>query len=205
MSTSSHEGFLLRHQPSGENGLRLEFLTPQEGVLTLWKRAPGKSSLMKGHFADLFSHCALTAAPDASGHPRFVREIRILHAYPGISETYRSLHYASRMARIILENPFHEEHPGTLFVTFAKALDAWASGSAKCPEWTYLKSLYLYAREEGLPVEQEWRRQLLPDLNAELSLLLRTPVASTAPRPALLQLLRERLEDYLQHTGDLRL
>lgn len=204
MSTSSHEGYLLRHTSTGENGLRLDFLTVEDGLLTLWKRQPTQASLTKSHRPDLFCRCALTAAPDQNGQARFIRELRIIRSFPGLGQNYRILHFASRMARVILQNPFHEESPGTLFATVGKALEAWESPQPKCPEWIFFKFLYLYAREEGFPVKEEWQHQLLPEMQSELRLLLHEPVTASAPRPSLLHLLRERLEAYLSHIGEVR-
>ncbi|MCH8475825.1 MAG: recombination protein O N-terminal domain-containing protein [Opitutales bacterium] len=201
--TVSEEGYLLRSTPSGENGLRIDFLTPKNGVLTVWQRESRKIKNTQGH-ADLFNQCELQIAPDREGRPRFLREIRIIRRFEGLGRKYETLRFCSRFAKLLLSHHFHEESPGRLYRHFGRALEAWNEPEKKAPEWVYLKLLYLFAGDEGLPVEQEWQPTLRVDLQDCLHHLLHQPAGPELPFPARAGELRENLERYLASTGDFR-
>lgn len=201
--TSTEEGYLLRRTPSGENGTRIDFLTPLNGVLTLWQRESRKLKNSQGH-ADLFNLCELHIAPDREGRPRFLREIRIIRRFEGLGRKYEALQFCSRFARLLLSHHLHEEDPGRLYLHFGKALAAWNRPEEKAPEWVYLKILYLFACDEGLPVKEEWQTHLDVDLQDCLKILLQQPATPTLPFPARTRALRENLERYLASIGDFR-
>jgi hypothetical protein len=92
------------------------------------------------------------------GRTWFVKEIRITTRRSGIGRSYDALRFASALASVVSRNPVHEESRANVARMLGTALDALASGAR--PDAVHLKSLYLFARDEGYPVQQEWMPSL---------------------------------------------
>jgi len=94
------------------------------------------------------------------GRTWFFREARIVTRRASIGRSYDALRFASALASVIKRNNVHEESRANVGRLLRTAFDAF--GAAGRPDVVYLKSLYLFARDEGYPVKQEW----LPSLSA---------------------------------------
>ena len=94
------------------------------------------------------------------GRTWFVREVRIATRRAAIGGSYDALRFASALVSVISRNPVHEESRENVAQLLRTALDAFCTAGA--PDIVHLKSLYVFARDEGYPVKQEW----LPSLPA---------------------------------------
>jgi hypothetical protein len=84
-----------------------------------------------------------------------------------------------------------------------QALASFASGAR--PDLVWFKSLYLFARDEGYPVKQEWLPSLPATLRAQAEHALRTPLVQLNDELPQTQsdLLAQRLADYLRGHTDI--
>ncbi|HEY1792357.1 MAG TPA: hypothetical protein VGG34_05525 [Opitutaceae bacterium] len=194
------EAFVIERRPPSDAFQPLLLFCAEQGNLLAMLRVPGRPSA--AHVApDLFDEVSAILETSNQGRTWFVREIRIARRRPGIGRSYEALSAASALAAVIARNPFHEEGRAGVARALRSALDALAAGSR--PDVVHLKSLFLFARDEGYPVRQEW----LPSLGAAdhdtAEDILARPVAGQGADPALVGRLLRSLESYLRGHTDI--
>lgn len=126
-----------------------------------------------------------------------MKEHRILVRHAAIGADYERLAGASRLARLVLKNPIPEDTRPAIDSLLAQAFAAFARPDAR-PDLVYFKSLYRLARDEGLPLKQEWLASLPAADRSLVAAALNLPAGSPdAPAVADLTRLVKRLEIYL--------
>lgn len=185
----------------------LSCFSPGDGLFTALIRASRSQKPDTAPAPDLFDRLALSLdhARGSSGGPWFVREHRLLARHAAIGRDYEPLAAASRLARVVTRNPGPEDSRAAIDALLAQAFAAFARPAAR-PDMVYFKSLYLLARDEGLPLKQEW----LPSLPAADRILVASALnlpsdAPDAPPAPDLMRLTKRLETYLVGEHDLRI
>jgi hypothetical protein len=186
--------------------LILTGFSPDDGLLTALLRLPRAGATAAAPTPDLFDRLALTlehGRGSPAGGPWFVREHRLLVRHAAIGRSYESLAAASRLARVITRNPGAQDTRAGIDALLTRAFAAFARPAAR-PELVFFKSLYVYARDEGLPLKEEWL-PLLPPADRDLAAAaLALPAdAPEAPAPAALARLTQNLASYLAAEHDL--
>lgn len=218
MSGPSHqsEAHILALSPHAGDHLVLTCFSPVDGLFTALLRpvrpAPGSSLLAPRSTAapapDLFDRIALElrhAKGAPAGGPWFVREHRILLRHSGIGRDYPTLAAASRLARLVTQNPVPEDSRAAVDTLLAQAFSAFSRPAAR-PDMVFFKSLYCLARDEGLPLKQHWLPALPPDDRALVASALSLPSdAPDAPSAQGLARVVKRLEAYLTTEADLQI
>ncbi|HEY0945183.1 MAG TPA: hypothetical protein VGD81_07935 [Opitutaceae bacterium] len=200
--TLTTDAFVLLKRPPGDSFQSFTVFSPEHGTLLTFQRVPKKPSA--AHLAlDLFDEVALILDSSNQGQTWFVKETRLLARHGGIGRNYDALRFASALAALVARNPVPEESRSSVAALLRTAFAAF--GRSARPDIVYLKSLYVFARDEGYPVKQEWLPTLPAGLRAEVIRLLGTPLAEIEPAvrggSADAALLQRRLEDYLRgHT-----
>ncbi|MEX2382946.1 MAG: hypothetical protein WD490_11210 [Opitutales bacterium] len=192
------EGFLLRKVRTSEAMEQLSFFTAGKGLLLAYRRLrkkPGPTAE-----PDLFDRIEVVL--EGGNSTWFIREAHINRRFSGIGNRYSCLVYASRFASALLNNPLHEGHATGHFRNLEPSLAAWERG--KRPEVVYFKSLYLFAREEGLPVKEEWWPRLSEPERNRVAELLKHPIDQQVISAEGTENLAKKLEEYLQHHADVR-
>lgn len=208
MSGPTHqtEAHVLARDHHAGDHLVLTCFSPADGVLTALLRLPRNQKPDTSPAPDLFDRLALTlnhgrSAPGAG--PWFVREHRLLVRLPSLGRDYPTLAAASRLARLVARNPAPEDSRVAIDALLTRAFTALGREGTR-PELIYFKSLYCLARDEGLPLKQEWLPALPPADRDLVASALNQPATSSAPPPADLTRLTKRLEGYLASEHDLR-
>jgi hypothetical protein len=208
------EAHLLSLAPHTGDHLVLTCFSPTDGLLTALlrshrsaPRSPRPAPAPSSPPPDLFDRLALElnharAAP-ASGGLWFVREHRVLVRHTGIGRDYATLAAASRLARVVAQNPVPEDSRAAIDMLLTQAFAAFARPAAR-PDLVFFKSLYCLARDEGLPLKQHW----LPALPASDRTLVGSALslpsdAPEAPPPSDLARLTQSLEAYLTTEADM--
>ena len=176
-----------------------------DGLFTALLRPPRGAKTDTAPAPDLFDRLALVLehGKGSSGGPWFVREHRLLARHASIGRDYEPLAAASRLARVVARNPVPEDSRAAIDALLAQAFAAFARPDAR-PDLVYFKSLYLLARDEGLPLKQEWLPSLpVGDRTLAASALNLPAAAPDAPLAADLARLTKRLETYLVGEHDL--
>ncbi len=198
--TLTTEAFVIERRPPTDAFQALGLFSAEHGNLLAMQRIPKKASSAQAA-PDLFDEVSAMLESSNQGRTWFVKEIRITARRSGIGRSYDALRFASALAAVVSRNPVHEESRSNVARMLATALDALASGAR--PDAVHLKSLYLFARDEGYPVKEEWLPSLSPaDLAVARAVLNRRldvqdTVAADVAR------LRHSLETYLGASTDI--
>lgn len=195
------EGIVLNRQRTGENFLHLVFLSPETGIFHAGKRAGTTGS--KSPQPDLFDEATLTFDPPRKGTSslRFIREYRVVRRHERLGTDYATLALACRYARVLTDNPLPDTSAPHLHATLHRALTAWEAGRA--PETVYFKALFLFARDEGFPVKEEWMDSLTSGDRGAVSEILRLPAQEIHAETHTSRLIR-LFEKYLHHEHEVR-
>jgi hypothetical protein len=192
--TLTTEAFVIEKRPPADAFQAFGLFSAEHGNLLALQRVPRKSSATHVS-ADLFDEISAMLESSNQGRTWFIKEVRITARRSGIGRSYDALRFASALAAVISRNNVHEESRENVARMLATAFDALASGAR--PDVVHLKSLYLFARDEGYPVKQDW----LPSLGAADQAVARGVLGrrldaqeSTVPEVARL---RRSLEGYL--------
>ena len=78
-----------------------------------------------------------------------------------------------------------------------RALDSLSDGAP--PFAVMLKALYLFAREEGYPVLEDWARNLRPEQAEKVAAILNTPLADMTVAKEDQELAFSSLARYVEH------
>jgi hypothetical protein len=198
--TLTTEAFVIEKRPPTDAFQAFGLFSPEHGNLLALQRVPRKPS--PTHVApDLFDAVAVMLESSNQGRTWFVREVRIAKRRSGIGRSYDALRFASALAAVISRNPVHEESRGNVARMLATAFDALASGAR--PDAVHLKSLYLFARDEGYPVKQEWLPSLGPADLAVAVAVLNRPLDAQDSGAADVARLRRSLEGYLGESTEI--
>jgi hypothetical protein len=168
----------------------------EHGALQLQQRISKKPTSASPPL-DLFDEVALRLESPNQGQSWFVQEARIITRHADLGRSYDTLRHASALASLVARNSVHEESRAQVAILLRQAFASFAAGAR--PDLVWLKSLYLFARDEGYPVKQEWLPRLTATVRAQMIHVLKTPVADLRePTPAQSSILIQQLEDYLK-------
>lgn len=151
---------------------------------------------------DLFDEAEIVfekSKPGSEG-PRFAKEYTLLVRHTGISGSYDGLVYASRLAMVLSRNAFPADARATVFNLCKNAISAFSEKPRK--DATYFKSLWLLARESGLPVREDWFESLAYDDKLCVSTVLKTPLEALEVSVPEVDRITFRIEYWLSHEND---
>jgi hypothetical protein len=201
------EAHVLAKAPHTGDHLVLTGFSAADGLFTALLRVPHRPKPDAAPAPDLFDRLAfsLEHGRGSTGGPWFVREHRLLLRHTTIGRDYEPLAAASRLARVVTKNPGPEDSRAAIDALLTQAFAAFARPAAR-PDLVYFKSLYLLARDEGLPLKQEWLASLPPGDRITVGAALNLPSdAADAPLAADVIRLAKRLETYLTAEHDFHL
>jgi hypothetical protein len=192
--TLTTDAFVIERRPPTDAFQAFGLFSAEHGNLLAMQRVPRKLSAT--HVApDLFDEVSAMLESSNQGRTWFVKEVRITTRRSGIGRSYDALRFASALASVVSRNPVHEESRAGVARMLGTALDALASGAR--PDAVHLKSLYLFARDEGYPVRQEWLPSLSPADLAVARAVLNRRLDAQDSSAADVGRLRASLEAYL--------
>lgn len=205
--THQTEAHVLARAPHTGDHLVLTCFSPDDGLLTALLRITRNQKPDTAPPPDLFDRLAVTlehGRGSPAGGLWFVREHRLLMRHTGIGRDYEPLAAASRLARLITQNPGPEDSRVAIDALLTQAFAAFSRPAAR-PDMVYFKSLYRLTRDEGLPLKQEWLPSLPPEDRLLVAAALQlTSDAPEAPPAADVIRLAKRLEAYLVSHHDVR-
>jgi hypothetical protein len=192
--TLTAEAFVIEKRPPADSFQTFVLFSAEHGNLLALQRVPGKASA--SHVSpDLFDEVSALLESSNQGRTWFVKEVRIATRRTGIGRSYDALLFASALAAVVGRNPVHEESREGVAALLRTAFDAFAS--AVRPDVVHLKSLYLFARDEGYPVKQEWLPSLSDEDRSVAASALNRPVGEQGSGPDAVARIRRSLESYL--------
>jgi hypothetical protein len=192
--TLTAEAFVIEKRPPADSFQTFVLFSAEHGNLMALQRIPRKHS--GSHVApDLFDEVSAFLESSNQGRTWFVKEVRIVTRRTGIGRSYDALRFASALAAVVGRNPVHEESREGVAQLLRAAFDAFAT--AQRPDIVHLKSLYLFARDEGYPVKQEWLPSLAAGDRAIATAALNRPLGEQDAGADDIARIRRGLEGYL--------
>lgn len=163
---------------SGEKFIQASFLNPELGIIRCMIRKRSKPPQIP---VDLFDQGEAQIELKPDGRAGFLKDFVLVRRRQGLGHDYKRLEAASRLSKLILANPTHDDNAASIYDLAERTFDALAEGHP--PTVVLLKAFYLYGREEGYPVKEEWSKSLPLQLSREVSRVLNTPLATLANQP----------------------
>jgi hypothetical protein len=198
--TLTTEAFVIERRPPSDAFQTYGLFSPEHGNMIALQRIPKKAS--STHVTpDLFDEIAVMLESSNQGRTWFFKEVRIVTRRASIGKSYDALRFASALAAIIKRNPVHEESRPNVGRLLRTAFDAF--GAAGRPDVVYLKSIYLFARDEGYPVKQEWLPSLSAADRATANSILGRKVDEQEINADDVVRIRRSLEDYLGQSTEI--
>jgi hypothetical protein len=195
------DGYVLLREPSGENWVRVTLLSPEAGVVHFLQRFSSRSPSSSP--IDLFDRVAATLERKTPSGTWFAREVRVTGWHPGLGRRYPALREACAFARILSSNPVHEDSRKSVFNLLRHGLQAWEKGERE--DVVAFKCLYVFARDEGYAVKEDWWPQLPEQDRIRAASLVNLPIQGQEADPEQVASIRKSLEHYLVHFTDIRL
>jgi recombinational DNA repair protein (RecF pathway) len=194
---------VLTRQPSTSDSFeQLGAFSDSHGVLPCLRRI-ARTAAGAGTVLDLFDEAELWLESSNQGRTWFIRECRIERHHAGIGRSYEALKAAAALARLVLRNPVSPDSQVPVGALLRQSLQALDEGAR--PDLVWLKALYRFLRDEGLPVKEHWWQHLAAEDRAAAAELLQHPIAGQEIAPAAVARLILLLEDWVQGETDLKL
>ncbi len=187
---SERNGIVLRVEEKGESFWSLAVFFEVEGLTYPLLRRSRKVTR-----PDLFDTAAIMLRPGKGNGPAFAEAYRVVQRREGIGRSYDRITTASHFAEVLRRNTQHLADPTAHFPLCLRFFDSVAGGTA--PEAAYLKTLFLFASTEGLPVREDWAGSLSEAEERDLADILRTPLAVQKVSSASCRALAQALETWL--------
>lgn len=193
---------LSRTASGSDNFEQLTVFSESHGVLLCLRRISTKLTGTTPPL-DLFDEAELTLESQSQGRTWFIKEHRHLHRYPGIGRSYDSLRVGASLATLVARNPVADESRPAVAALLRQSFAALDAGAR--PDLVWLKSLFIFLRDEGYAVKQHWWKQL-PEADRDTAAqILNQPIAGQAPSPTFVAHLTQHLENWLTGDTELRL
>jgi len=194
------EAFVIEKRPPADAFQRFGLFSAEHGNLLVLQRVPKRPSAT--HVApDLFDEVSAILESSSQGRTWFVREVRIARRRAEIGRSYDALRFASALASVIGRNNVHEDSRASVALLLRTSFDAFAAQER--PDVVHLKSLYLFARDEGYPVKQEWLPSLPAADRKVATAALGRRLAEQDSGEADIARIRRSLENYLRGHTDI--
>lgn len=185
----------------GDTYLAHRLYTRHQGPLTVLVRRSSKPG--KQLAIDLFDEGEFRFELKPGSYNGFLKDAQITRQRRKLAERYEAFEMAARLANVMLSNPVSTESIDDSFELLTKGLDSWENGMN--PRATYLKCLYLYCRQEGYPVKEEWAARMPESERTFITKVLNQPLKSLQSEAAELKEAIESLELYMEHHTHIRI
>lgn len=192
--------YILSRAVHGEKFWLITALSAEEGAFScMIRQATKKTGTI---VPDLFDEAEMLLERAKSGAegPRFAKEYALLARHTGISGNYSGLVYASRFALVLARNAFPPDARDAVFRLCGNAISAFSEKARK--DAVYFKSLWIFARECGLPVREDWFDSLAFDDKQCVSDVLKTPPDALAVPVPEVERMIARMEFWLAREND---
>jgi recombinational DNA repair protein (RecF pathway) len=165
------QGILLNQEDTGENFSRLILFTSLGLRRCLLRKVRKLASVSP---PDLFDDVEITLhAPKNQGIP-FIKEHQVLEKRMSLAFDRSRFESACFLARFYIDNGEHLIDSPGFYRILHKALGSLVDDGF--PPTVLIKTLFLFAREEGLPVKEAWLSGLPAESSRQAIYLLKRPI-----------------------------
>lgn len=161
------DGIIIGLEERGEHFWLLDFLACNLGMIHPLLRKSRRSTR-----PDLFDAARLTLRQKTPGQTYFVEKFEVLQRRSAIGRDYTRLKIASQYCQFLRKNSYHLENFSALLDRSELFFNAMEKGIA--PHAALFKTIYLFVKEEGQPVKEDWWARLPPNERETVRLVLTT-------------------------------
>lgn len=165
------DAIVLSRDPTGEDHLKYFLFCPENGKVLALDRIAKKTFKPT---LDLFDIASFILSKSRQGNSFFIKEFKIQRSHKNLAKNYKALQHACSWSNLMLSNLQHLEDFSEIHELTLKALHAWEA--LPHPDATYLKTLYLFIKKEGLPIDQDWIKRLSKEEKELTKKILSTPL-----------------------------
>lgn len=199
-ATRTLEALLLDCTPHGESFLQLVLLSPQKGMLYALMRQSRSKTIPQPDPPQLVE---IVLERSRSSGPYFVREWQASADWRVLARDWVAFSSWARILRFLRPHLHHLENPAPPFQLLLRSLNALIPPSD--PYAVELKTLFVFGRNEGYPVQQQWLPSLPKgQLTIARSTLFSPLSAASTARAEELQPIITSLKLYLAEVSHLR-
>ena len=195
------EAVVIGRENRGESFIAYRLMSLKAGLIWALLRRSKKPNA--GIAVDLFDEGEFHLERKPGSATGFIKDAKITRRRTKLSRNYSAFLAASKFANLLASNPVHEENALLSMKLLHQGLSAWEDGAS--PSATYLKCLYLYCRQEGYPVKEEWAQCLPPEERSAVVRTLNRPLAELADNSDVLNPAIQSLETYIRRHTHIRL
>lgn len=163
-------GIVLQKELRGESGVLFKIFSKSEGIVALYKRVSQKRA---ASLPDYFDEVCFEVQKAKSGNMLFASECEILARRTELAKNYEAYECAAKLALCCANNGLYLENFERLYNNFEAALNALICGAdaAVCE----LKFMYLFARDEGYAIKEDFFANLDPEGRSLFRQILLSP------------------------------
>ena len=192
-------GVVLHREETGENFLRLTLFGPQGLRRCLLRKVRKLTSILP---PDLFDETEIALQKNNSQGLSFAREHLVLQKRMPLALDRTRFDAAGFLARFYIENGEHLLDAHEFYRILQNALSSLEDHGH--PPTVLLKTLFLFAREEGLPVKESWFSGLSAEFAGVAQSILRLPVKESSNLNDQAPVLLDSLSHWLRSETELR-
>lgn len=189
---------VLKCEQRGENLLYIVLFCPECGIVDVIKRVSKKKS---AQIPDIFDEISAELESAKSGSLKFMRSFDILKKRRGIARSYEALTHASSIAECVLSNARNIEDCAKISSLLKSSLDAIDSLNA--PAAARLKFIYVFARDEGYPVIEDFFNSLKNEDRQNFAFIIKTAVSELEKFDAIAEAHIAPLENWVRLNTDI--
>ncbi len=201
LANESGEVTILRIAQTSEHFLKLDYISPNEGLTYgLLRYSPKNRYTNK---PDIFDTAEILFETKNKAK-KFLNNYTSTEKRTTIGREYKRLDYACCFSHFILDNVSHVPDPNELYQLTKKTLNAFNSNYS--PEIILIKAIYTFLRIEGFPVDREWWKSI-PEAEKETSrMILKNPLSLKTLKSEITLAIRLRklIAQWIQKTTDLK-
>ncbi len=188
------EVFILDKRLSlSDNFIRYFCFGKKEGPFWAMKRISSKKI---GSQPDLFDRLEGTFEVSKSPDMYFLNGVEAIHKVESLVKYFDSFELASEWAKVLIKNSKHFENWFYIFGLTQICLEAYNAG--KCPYTVGTKTLFLLAKHEGYPVEEDFFKNLREEDKKIFFQIIKLPASLREPNPSTIKDTYKRLYNKLK-------
>ena len=171
---NTFKAFVLRVTQTSESFLKIDFITPNHGLINALFRyspSPRRNNNLK---PDLFDTCEININIRDKTKGRFLKEYNPMIKRTNIGKSYNGLDHACLFAKFLLINLGNVPDPSDLYILVEKSFNSFNSEAP--PEIVLIKAVYNFLKTEGFPVNSSWWQSIPASKKKASQIILRSPV-----------------------------
>jgi recombinational DNA repair protein (RecF pathway) len=151
------EGIVLDRLETGETHLRISLYSPNVGLRLALLR------LRKGNLShpppDIFDDVEVSMNRRVDSNSiSFIKDFQILNKRTALACSHRCFYYASKVARLFLDNGSLIQDTVPTYKLIISSMEAFQKGLR--PDLVWIKTLFRLGRAEGFAVKEDWLSNL---------------------------------------------